>query len=160
MSVVASAGTARPLAPGRLVLYLVAVAVVAGLGSLATQSGVDGWYRSADRPWFTPPNWVFAPVWSVLYLAMAVAAWCGDRAGASMRWWWLQLVLNLAWTPVFFAAQWLWAGLGVIVLLLVAIVATMRVFAPHSRLALWLLVPYLAWVAYATALNTGLAVLN
>jgi benzodiazapine receptor len=97
-----------------------------------------------------------------------VAAWLvwvhrdRDRSEAArgLRWWWVQLVLNLAWTPVFFALQWLWPALGVILALDVAVAATALAFKHVSRLAATLLLPYLAWITFATALNVGVAALN
>lgn len=139
---------------------LAACFAVAGLGSLATIPNVDGWYADAAQPWFTPPNAVFGPVWTVLYVLIAVSGWLAHRAGASLVPWWVQLALNLAWTPIFFAAEQLWLGLVVIVALDAAVVWTLARFARASRAAAWLLVPYLAWVLFATALNTGIAVLN
>ena len=139
---------------------LAAAFAVAGLGSLATINNVDGWYASADKPWFNPPNWIFGPVWTLLYAAMAVAAWFAWRRGADLRMWWVQLALNLAWTPVFFAAQWLWPALVVIVALDIAVAVTLVAFWRVSRAAGLLLAPYLAWVMFATALNAAIASLN
>lgn len=150
----------RRQSAGVLVALIAAVALVSFLGSRGTTPGVDGWYADAERPFFTPPDWLFAPVWTTLYAAMALAAWLAWRAGASLISWTVQLVLNLAWPWTFFAAQWLWFGGAVIVALALAIVWTMREFWPRSRPAGWLLVPYLAWVLYATALTFGLALLN
>lgn len=143
-----------------LALFLAAVLAVAVLGSLATSGAVDGWYAEAEKPGFTPPNWVFGPVWSALYVAMAVAAWLVWRNGGSTRIWWVQLALNLAWTPVFFALEQTWLALVVILALDVAVLATLVGFRRHSRPAAWLIAPYLAWTLYATALNLGVAVLN
>lgn len=146
--------------------FLAAVAVVAVLGSLATVPNVDGWYADADKPWFTPPDGVFGPTWTVLYAAMAVAAWLVWRTPASrerstaLTLWWAQLALNLAWTPVFFAAQLLWPAAVVIVLLDVLVAATLVASRWVSRPAALLLVPYLAWVVFATGLNVGVARLN
>lgn len=146
-----------------LIGFLAAVAVVAGLGSLATAVGVDGWYADADKPWFTPPNGVFGPVWTALYAAMAVAAWLVWRAplsrarSAALALWWLQLVVNLAWTPVFFALEWLWPAVAVILLLDVLVAATLIASRPVSRIAALLLLPYLAWVVFATGLTVGVA---
>lgn len=152
------------------VLYAGAVVVVAGLGGLATSAGqgTGGWYAGADKPFFTPPGWLFGPVWTVLYAAMAVAAWQLSRrrdrgtseAGALLRLWWLQLALNLLWTPLFFAGQLLWLAF-VDILLLDAVVAVLVVRAWRvDRVAAWLLVPYLGWVLFATVLNAGVAALN
>lgn len=143
-----------------LVVFLAASGLVAFLGSLATRSNVDGWYRDADKPWFNPPDALFGPVWTVLYVAMAVAAWLAWRRGAPTGIWWVQLALNLAWTPVFFGLEQLWLGLVVILLLDLAVVATIVTFRRNSRAASWLLAPYLAWILFATALNLGIALLN
>lgn len=152
--------TSRPMRWPLLLGLLVSVFAVAGLGSLATTTNVDGWYADAAKPGFTPPNSVFGPVWTALYAAMAVSAWLAHRAGASLVPWWTQLALNLAWSPTFFAAQWLWFAGAVIVALAGAIVWTIIAFWRHSRVAALLLVPYLVWVLYATALTFGIAALN
>ena len=143
-----------------LVGLVAACFAVAAFGGLATAGNVDGWYASADKPGFTPPNWLFGPVWSVLYLLIGVAGWLAWRRGAPLLVWWVQLALNLAWTPVFFGAELLWPGLAVIVALDVAVVATIVVFARRSRAAAVLLAPYLGWILFATALNLRLAQLN
>ncbi|NRQ48333.1 TspO/MBR family protein [Aeromicrobium stalagmiti] len=154
--------TRQPRARGPLVLLglLVASFAVAAIGGLATAGNVDGWYATADKPPFNPPNWLFAPVWTALYAAMAVAAWLVWRRGGDLRLWWVQLALNLAWTPVFFAAELLWPALVVIVLLDLAVAATLVMFWRTDRVAGALFVPYLAWVLFATALNASIAALN
>lgn len=141
-------------------VYLAASALVAWLGSLATVGNVDGWYRDADKPSFNPPDALFGPVWTVLYVAMAVAVWLAWRRGAPTGIWWVQLGLNLAWTPVFFGLQQLWLGLVVIVLLDLAVLATILAFRRWSRPAALLLVPYLGWILFATVLNGSIAALN
>lgn len=150
----------RPRSVLWLAGLLVACLAVAGLGGLATAGNVDGWYADADKPFFNPPNWLFAPVWTALYVAMAVAAWLVWRRGGDLRIWWVQLALNLAWTPVFFAGEQLWLGLVVIVALDVAVAVTMVRFWRVSRVAGALFAPYLAWVLFATALNASIAALN
>lgn len=145
---------------------LAASFVVAFVGGLASTSGVDGWYAAADKPPWTPPNWLFGPVWTVLYTAMAVAAWLVWR-----RWGWqgargalllyaLQLTLNAIWTPLFFGAEQLWLGLAVIVALDAVVALTVVAFFRRHRLAGALLLPYLVWALYATTLNAGVAYLN
>lgn len=143
-----------------LLTLVAAVALVAFLGSWGTTGAVDGWYRDAERPWFTPPDSVFAPVWTVLYVMIAAAGWLAWRRGAPLALWWVQLGLNLAWPFVFFAQQWLWLGLAVIVALDLAVAATILVFRRHSGVAAALLLPYLAWTFFATALTAGIAWLN
>lgn len=153
-------------AAGVLLLSLALVAAVAISGALINAGAVDGWYAEADKPPGTPPGWVFGPVWTTLYAAMAVAAWlvwraAGPRgAAAALGLYAGQLALNAAWTPVFFGAEQLVGGLVVIVALDLTIAATLVTFWRHSRPAAALLVPYLTWALYATYLNAGIAVLN
>jgi translocator protein len=118
-----------------------------------------GYYVSLAKPSWSPPAWVFGPVWTALYLMMAVAAWLVWRQGgwraqrAPLSLYLLQLALNALWTPVFFGLRSPGLALVVIVSLGAAIVLTGRAFRPVSRIASWLLVPYLAWVVFAAALN-------
>lgn len=147
-----------------LVPFLAAVAVVAVVGGLAAGSAGQT-YRALELPPFAPPSWLFGPVWTVLYVLMAVAAWLVWRESSSgwsraLTLWSVQLVLNLAWTPLFFAAGWYAVALVEIVVLLVVLAATALAFRRASTTAAWLLVPYLAWVSFATALNAGIVVLN
>ena len=142
--------------------FLVAVTVVAGVGGLAASSA-QATYRALDLPPFAPPAWLFGPVWSVLYLFIAVAGWLLWRARGwdGVLWLWAgQLVLNLAWTPLFFSADRYVLALADIVLLDVAVAALIILAWRTSRVAAWLLVPYLAWTCFATALNAGIVVLN
>lgn len=130
-------------------------------GALVTDSS---FYRELVRPSWAPPGAVFGPVWITLYTLMGVAAWLVWRSGAGARnalqLFAIQLVLNAAWTPVFFGARSLGGGLIVIVALEVAILLTIAAFSRRSRLAAALMVPYAAWVAFATALNASLFFLN
>lgn len=157
-------GTAsdRPWWP--IVLYVVAVAAVSIIGSTATSSSVDSWYAELDTPWFTPPSWVFGPVWTAIYLLIALSAFLTHRAsrpaGPQLGLWWGQLALNLSWSLVFFGLQSPFGGLAVIVPLLMCILVLIRVVWPVQRVAALLLIPYAAWVAYATALNAAIASAN
>ncbi len=150
---------------------LAASFLVAFLGGLASTSNVDGWYSTASKAPWTPPNWVFGPVWTVLYILMAVAAWLVWRKGGPasrsfLKLYWVQLVLNLCWTPLFFAlypafgAPALWLGFVDIAALAVVLVLLIRKAFPVSRLAGVLLLPYLAWVGYASTLNLWAALNN
>ena len=153
--------------PVRLALAILPVIAASGLGGLATQAGLTVWYAGLTRPSFTPPNWVFGPVWTVLF---AMIAWSAYRVlslvpgtpGRTAALWayGAQLVLNTAWSFAFFWLQSTLAGLLVIVPLLASILVTIRLFWPLDRLAGGLLVPYAAWVSYATALNVALWWLN
>lgn len=141
----------------------VAVQIVA---SALTFPHVREWYPALAKPPWTPPAWVFGPVWTALYLMMAVAAWLVWReAGWSegktaLTMWFVQLALNGAWSGLFFALRSPLAGLVDIVLLWAAIAATILLFAPVSRVAAGLLLPYLLWVSYAAALNFAIWRLN
>ena len=155
---------ARDLA-GLAAFVLVCLGISA-LGGWATASSVGSWYPTLAKPAFNPPNWVFAPVWTVLYVMIALSGWRVwrergfARARGALGVYALQLALNLAWSFVFFGAQAIGAGLVVIVLLLAAIAANARLFFAIERVAGWLLVPYAAWVAFATVLNAALWRLN
>lgn len=137
------------------------------LGSIFTVEAIPTWYASLTKPSFQPPNWLFGPVWTVLYALMGTAVWLAYRRAttASIRRqivsvFLVQLVLNGIWTPIFFGLHALGAALAVISALVVAIVATMVVFARTSTRAAVLLAPYLAWVMFATILNASLWRLN
>ena len=155
-----------------LVLFLAISFGVAALGTVATFQNVDGWYADADKAFWTPPNVVFGPVWTVLYTLMSVAAWLVWRRPGSperrraLGVYIAQLVLNAVWTTVFFGlypligAPALWGALAIILALDVMVLITMLRFWPVSRVAAVLLIPYWAWVLYATTLNAALAVLN
>jgi translocator protein len=139
---------------------------VAGLGGFWTSLGLGPWYEGLRKPSWTPPAWIFGPVWTALYASMAVAAWLiWRRRGLAGAWvplslFGLQLALNLAWTGLFFALRMPGLAFGEIVLLWVSILATLLAFGRINRAAGWLMVPYLAWVAFAAALNLALWRLN
>ena len=137
---------------------------VAGLGGWATATSVDSWYPTLAKPGFTSPDWVFGPVWSVLYAMMALAAWLvwrrtgwRERALALFL---VQLALNLAWSILFFGLQLIGAALVDILLLIALIAATTIAFWRIDRRAGLLLVPYLLWVGYASALNGAIWLMN
>ncbi|GAA2748435.1 tryptophan-rich sensory protein [Amnibacterium kyonggiense] len=131
-------------------------------------AGVDGWYADARHVTWTPPNWAFGVVWSVLYLLMAVSGWLLwlRRARGALGLYVTQLVVNALWTPVFFGGYpligttALWIGVAIIVLLDLLVTATIATAWRVSRPAALLLVPYLAWILYASTLNWGDAVLS
>ena len=144
-------------------LFLAITAVAAWFGS---RFPVDGWYDALIKPQFNPPNWIFGPVWSILYLMMAIAAWLvwrqGDKGNVSfaLLLYVVQLVLNAAWSWLFFGEHKIQLALVDIVAMLLAIAATIFAFSHHSRLAAAMLVPYLAWVSFATYLNFSFWRLN
>ncbi|WP_128477522.1 TspO/MBR family protein [Halorussus pelagicus] len=134
--------------------------------SLLTADEVATWYPTLAKPAFTPPSWLFGPVWTTLYLLMGVAlylVWRSDDGRprtVALALFGAQLVLNAAWTMVFFGAQAIFGGLVVILVLLATILATIGAFARIDRRAAALLVPYLLWVGFATALNLQIWRLN
>ncbi|MFG1646637.1 TspO/MBR family protein [Amycolatopsis sp. NPDC049252] len=149
-------------APVALAGFLAAVAVVAVVGGLAASSS-RAVYAGLEQPPWAPPSWLFGPVWTVLYLLIAVSGWLYWRAGgtrAGFAWYAAGLVLNAAWTPLFFAAGAYPLALAEIVLLDVAIAGALALFRRRSRVAAALQVPYLAWTLFATALNAAIVVLN
>ncbi len=144
-----------------LILFL--VLVLGGGLILGFLTAPGEWYAGLAKPAFNPPGWIFGPVWTVLYILIAVAGWrvwrC-DRGGWPMTLWWTQLVLNFLWTPVFFAAHRIGLALVVILLLLAAILAFIATAWRPDRVTAWLFVPYAAWVAFASVLNVALYWLN
>lgn len=155
-----------------LVAFLAISFGVAALGSLATIQNVDGWYATAEKAAWNPPNAIFGPVWTLLYTLMSVAAWLvwRERKRVDVRpaltLYVVQLVLNALWTPVFFGlfpaigGPALWIALAIILALDVLVLLTMLRFWLVRKAAAWMLVPYWAWVLFATTLNAALAVLN
>jgi tryptophan-rich sensory protein len=150
-----------------VLLASVVVCELAGIiPSILTAEDVAMWYPTLAKPAFTPPSWLFGPVWTTLYLLMGVAlylVWRSDRSRVrrvALAAFGVQLVLNAAWSLVFFGSRAIFGGLVVIVALLAVILPTMALFARIDRRAAALLVPYLLWVGFATALNYELWRLN
>lgn len=150
----------------KLAICLVACFGAAFLGSQATMPNLFPWYASLTKPSFNPPSWVFGPVWSVLYLAMAIAAWriwlkdATAQRNHALTWFAIQLVLNTAWSWAFFGANSPLFGLIVIVMLLGAIIFCTILFRRLDFPAFLLMLPYGAWVGFATILNAALWRLN
>ncbi len=146
--------------------FVAACLVVSVIGGWVTASSVDSWYPTLQKPAFNPPDWLFAPVWTLLYLMIAVSGWRAWRSPAqaglraAMAAYAAQLALNLAWSGVFFGSRAIGPALAVILLLLVAIGVNAVLFWRADRLAGWLLLPYAAWVAFAAGLNFELWRLN
>jgi tryptophan-rich sensory protein len=142
-------------------LFLTFLASATGLGNLPGE-----WFSGLKKPSWNPPSSLFGPVWTLLYVLMAVAAWRVWRRGGwreqrlPLTLYIIQLVLNALWTPLFFGLHLPGVAFGDIVLLWVAIVFTLVAFAKVDRLAAWLLTPYLAWVSFAAALNFSIWRLN
>jgi len=144
-----------------LALFILAV-MVAGLSiGYLTQPGE--WYASLDKPPFTPPNWLFAPVWTLLYILIGAAGWYVrfvEPDAYAFRLWMFQLLLNFIWSPLFFSAHMVGAALIVILALVAAVATFVSRTWNTARPAALMFIPYLLWVAYALALNTGIWALN
>ena len=149
-----------------LALWLALTFAVSLAGSAVTVPKIPIWYAGLAKPSFTPPDWLFGPVWTLLYILMAVAVWrVGGAVSSSARHlatilFCIQLALNAIWSPVFFGLEAPLAGLYVIVALDIFVGATLIAFWRLDRLAGIMFVPYLAWVCYATALNAAIVMRN
>jgi len=148
----------------------VGVCLLAGvIGSYFTTPNIATWYDTLQKPFFTPPPWVFAPVWTTLYILMGISLWLvwrewkstetGD-ARLAFKLFFMQLGLNVLWSLLFFGFRSPLAGMIGIILLWIAILATIVVFFRISRTAGLLLIPYIAWVTAASALTFGVLILN
>ena len=137
------------------------------LGSLFTTTGPGSWYSTLIKPAFNPPSWIFAPVWTLLYILMGISLYLVIMEGMKGRdvripllIFAIQLILNILWSYAFFGLESTFFGLLVIILLWISIVATMILFYPIRKAAAWLLVPYILWVSFATILTYTIYSLN
>ena len=149
-----------------LAFFVALCLVIGALGAAVVATSVDTWYADLAKPSFTPPDRLFGPVWTVLYVLMAIAAWRVWRAAdrdtrrGPLTLFALQLALTLGWTVVFFGLQKIGAAVATIVVLDVGVVVTTLAFRSIDRWAGLLMVPYLAWVVFATVLNIAIWRLN
>lgn len=153
--------------PVRLAIALLASYGAGFLGSLFTADGVRTWYATIEKPSFTPPDWLFAPVWFTFYGLMAIALyriWVRDPHAKDMRGWvplfFVHLLLNAAWSIFFFGFHAIFIGLIDIVLLDVCVALLIVGAYDIDKRSAYLLLPYLAWILFATALNAGIWILN
>ena len=150
-----------------LALSILLSLAAGAIGSVFTYSEIPTWYASLVRPDIAPPNWIFGPVWTTLYILMGTAAWLVWKADAvrtakrrALLVYALQLALNTLWSFIFFGMHALGLALVEICALWLAIAATIYFFYPISRTAASLLVPYIAWVSFASFLNYTLWMMN
>ncbi len=137
----------------------------AAIGSVATFQSIPTWYATLNKPALNPPNWVFGPVWTTLYVLMAVSAYLvwnskSRQKREALAIYGFQLILNVAWSIAFFGSKSPFYGLVVIIALWLAIAATIVKFNKISGQASWLLIPYMAWVSFALYLNYSVWLLN
>jgi translocator protein len=150
-----------------LLVFLALAYAASAIGALSQGDDVGARYLALDRPPWAPPSWLFGPVWTVLYAFIGVAAWRVWRAAGAVRaataalgLWAAQLAVNAVWPGVFFGAEAFGPALAVIVVLDALVIATIVAFHRHDRAAAALLVPYLVWILYASALNAALWAAN
>lgn len=148
------------------VLSIAASFAAGAIGSLATAPNIPTWYATLEKPLLNPPNWVFGPVWSILYLLMGIALALiilEDSKQPKKKayvWFGTQLILNTLWSLVFFGLHFPWLGVITIIVLITGIIMTINEFYKVNKYSAWLLAPYLAWVCFATYLTVGVAALN
>lgn len=151
----------------KLVISVVGCELVGLSGTPFTISAIPTWYAGLAKPFFAPPNWLFGPVWTLLYFLMGVSVFLIWKQGeknkkvqAALTFFLIQLALNFLWTILFFGLKSPLLGLIETAAMWVAIVATIRAFYPLSKLASYLLIPYLMWVSFASLLNAAIVILN
>ncbi|MBX9711014.1 MAG: tryptophan-rich sensory protein [Xanthobacteraceae bacterium] len=146
-----------------LTLAIFLIVVLGGGIAIGISFPPGAWYAALNKPPFNPPNWIFAPAWTVLYILIAIAGWrtwLHDRSGAAMKVLFAQMTLNFAWSPLFFGAHQMKLALIVITALAIAIAAFIALTRREDRVTAWLFAPYLLWVSFATLLNASLIALN
>jgi translocator protein len=151
----------------KLIISILIPLLVGSTAGFFTSSGVNGWYAAANKPWFNPPNWLFAPVWTTLYIMMGIAlflVWKSDSdktvKQTAIILFAVQLTLNFFWSFIFFKTQQLGWAFAEIITMWVMILLTIFWFGKISSTAAWLLVPYISWVSFASVLNYALWKLN
>lgn len=151
----------------KLLTAIVGCQLVGILGSVFTVNAIPTWYSSLTKPFFAPPDWLFAPVWTILYLMMGVSfyliwkkGWEKSYNRIARNYFFAQLALNFVWSPAFFGLKSPLLALLIIVVLLGLIIITIKKFFPISKWSAILLLPYLLWVTFATVLNGAIVLLN
>ncbi|WP_416408015.1 TspO/MBR family protein [Agrobacterium rosae] len=148
----------------KALVYLIFIFAVVTIGALIGMNNVPGeWYQTLNKPFFDPPNWIFGPVWTALYVMIAIAGartWLQSRMGGRMQLWGSQMLLNFLWSPIFFTMQSPTGALILIVPMLICVIAFIIMTSTRDRISMWLFVPYAVWVAFATLLNASIVYLN
>ncbi len=145
-----------------ILMFFVAIVLGGGL-TIGYLTAPDEWYAGLQKPLFNPPGWIFGPVWTLLYVAVAIAGWwiwVKGVDGWAKRLWWAQLGLNFAWSPAFFLAHQIGLALVIILILLLTIMTFITSTWRNAKLSALLFLPYAAWVAFASVLNASIFILN
>jgi benzodiazapine receptor len=147
-------------------IYSLIICLAAGaIGSLFTSSSIPTWYAALNKPFFNPPNWLFGPVWTLLYVLMGISLYLVWSRGFkknkdAITWFFVQLILNTLWSILFFGLKSPLSAFIEIILLWIAILVTLIKFHKISKNSAYLLIPYLAWVSFAAVLNFSIFYLN
>lgn len=149
----------------KLIISLAVPQLIGGLGALFTNSSIEGWYQTLNKPSWNPPGWLFGPVWILLYFLMGIACYLLWKSNSPLKkklltLYAVQLLLNGLWSPAFFGMESLLLGLSIIVPLWILIVTCVLEFRKANSTASTLMIPYLLWVTFATTLNTAIWWLN
>jgi translocator protein len=151
----------------KFIVSVVSCFLVAFLGSATTMSSIPTWYAYLNKPFFNPPNWIFGPVWTILYFLMGVSLYIvwnknlkNKEKGNAIKVFIFQLILNLLWSLVFFGLHQPLLALITIIMLWISIFLTIKAFYKISKTAAYLLYPYIFWVTFASILNFAIALLN
>lgn len=151
-----------------IILFPVLVLIFGSLGGIITSKKIPGWYNPLKKPKFNPPNWIFGPVWTLLYISIGFSGYIfwdtkkGFYEEDTAHWffYFFQIFLNLIWTPIFFGLNYTLLAFGNICLMVVAVLVNIILFSQKSTLAGCILIPYLCWISFATYLNFGIWYLN
>lgn len=148
----------------KYLLLVVFVVAVVGTGSLIGLSFPPGdWYAGLEKPGFNPPNWLFGPVWTALYVLIGIVGWrvwCRSEDAGLRMLWGLQMALNFAWSPVFFGAHRIGLALGILIALILVVLAFLWRARVADRVSALMFLPYLAWISFAGLLNAAILALN
>jgi len=159
-----AASAARFRTPHAWVVLALFLVLVTGVGALiGTLSAPDAWYRGLVKPPLNPPDWLFGVVWPLLYVFIAIAGWLTwmrDANSTAMKLWGAQMLLNWAWTPVWFGAHQPWPAFAILVVMWLCTLGFILAVRRQDSVAAWLFVPYLAWLSFAGYLNLSIALLN
>ena len=147
----------------KVILSIVITFIAAAIGSLATVNSLSTWYTELAKPFFNPPNWIFGPVWTALYILMAIAVyvvWAKETDRMALGMYGVQLLFNVCWSVFFFGLQNPVLAFVCIIVLWAAILYTIILFYRIQPVAAYLLIPYLLWVTFAAILNGAIVILN
>ena len=149
--------------PIKFVLAIILCFAASAIGSIFTVSSIPSWYSTLIKPSFNPPNWIFGPVWTILYFLMAITLyliWTKKKNVQAERWFYLQLILNAAWSVIFFGLHQPLIAFIIIILLWLSILATIFWARKTTKTGAYLMIPYILWVTFASVLNLMLVILN